>query len=655
LSRLTLIAAASILAAAAPAASFADDAVSLDAVVVTGSLEETLPLELARYGSDVEIITSEVIRNSGYVDLGQALQMQTPGLYMAPRNGPFSYVDLSLQGSRTGDVLWLVDGVRINNRLYTSTSPADTLPASMIERVEVLKGGQSLFYGTQAAAGVINVVTRPFSDQPAGSFTIGGDTNRGVHADAYGRGALGAHKFVLYASKDEAEGYETYSAYQPSATARKRGYDVVSAGIKYGFDFTEDLKFSLQYQHTDAHLDYPGARLTKLSYNDRDEEIASAKLDYTPSDKAQIFLKAYYHDWDTLYTTVNNVPGQPGQTVTLDDNTYWGFEDYGFSAMARLRLHRGFEYQLGYDFQSFNGRDDVLLIADKSETVHAVIAQVRTTEDLFENARFAAGVRHDETGGATSTVWNVSGRYDVSETLYVEGVGGTSFLLPSAEQLFGVDPCCAVGNPNLKPEESLNLNLAVGGGRTFRWQVTGFARRIDNLIAEDTTLSAYPEGVYMNSAGRVNVSGAEVLLTADLAEGLRGQVAYTYTRSRMAGAGQQLDRTPQHFAKAFLTYAPADKPFGGSVSAIWTGDVYSSVSGFGRQNYGNYVVVDLAAHAYLDGDERHHKIAARLENVLDEDYATRVSSGLIDNSTRRFMFGNRGVPRTFHLTYSYAF
>ncbi len=123
----------------------------------------------------------------------------------------------------------------------------------------------------------------------------------------------------------------------------------------------------------------------------------------------------------------------------------------------------------------------------------------------------------------------------------------------------------------------------------------------------------------------------------------------------MAGAGQQLDRTPQHFAKAFLTYAPADKPFGGSVSAIWTGDVYSSVSGFGRQNYGNYVVVDLAAHAYLDGDERHHKIAARLENVLDEDYATRVSSGLIDNRTRRFMFGNRGVPRTFHLTYSYAF
>ena len=48
------------------------------------------------------------------------------------------------------DVLWLVDGIRINNRLYGGTTPLDTLPASMVERIEVLNGGQALFYGTRA-------------------------------------------------------------------------------------------------------------------------------------------------------------------------------------------------------------------------------------------------------------------------------------------------------------------------------------------------------------------------------------------------------------------------------------------------------------------------------------------------------------------------
>ena len=300
------------LGAMAGAARAADGAAEVDELVITGArLDESLPQELARYGSDLETISGETVKRNLYVDVSQALQMQTPGLFLSPRNGPFSYADISLQGSRTGDVLWLVDGVRINNRLYTSTSPADTLPASMVERIEVLKGGQSLFYGTQAAAGVINVVTRAYSDELSGNVTLGGDTNEGVNANAVVRGAVGQGRFVAWVSKDEANGYKTFDVFQPSATARKRGYDVVSFGGKLGFDVTPDLKANLYYQHTDAHLDYPGPRLTRLSFNDRDEEIASASLDWTASEQVQLSVKGYYHDWDSVYSTVNNVPGNP--------------------------------------------------------------------------------------------------------------------------------------------------------------------------------------------------------------------------------------------------------------------------------------------------------------------------------------------------------
>ncbi len=179
------------------AAGVATDDEELREVIVTArSLEVTTPLELSRYGNNVNFVTSEDIRNQGFVDLTQTLEMLVPGAYVATQSGPFSYVNLSLQGSRTSDVLWTVDGVRINNRLYNTTSPADTLPSSMVERVEVLKGGQGLLYGTQAAAGVINVVTRAFSDDFGGAVSLGGDSNEGVHANGYLRGALGGHHFV---------------------------------------------------------------------------------------------------------------------------------------------------------------------------------------------------------------------------------------------------------------------------------------------------------------------------------------------------------------------------------------------------------------------------------------------------------------------------
>lgn len=635
----------------------AERADEVDELVVTARLDETLPQELSRYGSDLEVVTAEIVRRNLYVDVSQVLQMQTPGLFLSPRNGPFSYADVALQGSRTGDVLWLVDGVRINNRLYASTSPADTLPASMIERVEVLKGGQSLVYGTQAAAGAINVVTRAYAEAFGGAVTVGGDTNEGVHADLYVRDTIGRHKFVAWVSKDEAEGYRTFDVFQPSATARRRGYDVVSFGGKYGVDLREGLSLNLYAQHTDAHLEYPNPRLTRLSFNDRDEEIVSASLDWSASGWAQISVKGYFHDWDSVYSTVNNVPGNPAAPpVIVDDLTYWGYEDYGVSVLARLNLHRGFEYQLGYDFQNFNGRDDVLLIANQTEQVHAVVAQVRTTDDLADNARFALGVRYNRTDESEKTVWNFSGRWEVTPRFYVEGSGGTSFILPSAEQLFGIDPCCAVGNPGLKAEQALNANVSVGGEtERWAWQLTGFMRKIDDLIADDYDRAGYPNGIYVNTDGAVKVRGFEATGRLQLMPGLSARASFAYTRSRQEGAGRQFDRVPETQAKAGVSWDPAEHPFGASATFLWTGDVFQTVAGFGRVNYGDYAVVDVAAHVWLDPSERRHRLAARLENAFDEDYATRVNSAVIDLSTQRFIYRFLGVPRTLHVSYAYSF
>jgi hypothetical protein len=69
------------------------------------------------------------------------------------------------------------------------------------------------------------------------------------------------------------------------------------------------------------------------------------------------------------------------------------------------------------------------------------------------------------------------------------------------------------------------------------------------------------------------------------------------------------------------------------------------------------MVLDLAAHVFID-DAQKHKITARLENALDEDYRTGVgrSAPLAGfDTTPAFVFGFRGVPQTLHLTYTYGF
>ena len=114
------------------------EGVSEIVAVAAPKLEEELPQEIEKTGVRVQTITSAQIENGGYDDVSQALQALVPGLFIAPKAGPFDYVAASLQGSRLNEILWLVDGIRISNRLYNGTTPLDTLPAHMVERIEAV-------------------------------------------------------------------------------------------------------------------------------------------------------------------------------------------------------------------------------------------------------------------------------------------------------------------------------------------------------------------------------------------------------------------------------------------------------------------------------------------------------------------------------------
>lgn len=650
-----------------------------DTVQIWGQLEETLADELARYGSRVEVVTAEQIQNGGFNDVSQTLQMAVPGLYVAPKNGAFDYVNASLLGGRRVDIIWLIDGVRISNRLYTTTTPLDTIPAHMIEKIEVLKGGQSLFYGTSAVSGAINIVTRGFSDEQKAQFGIGVDSQEGRHIDGYTSGAVGEHHFVVYASHDEAEGIKAYrdQDVQPSAFDRDRGYDVTTFGAKYGYNFSDALKVSANYQHTDATLDFAMPSDAITVFNKRDEDIVSAKLDWSPNDKFDFFAKAYYHWWDTRYTDIRNdrVLG-PGNPVLISDREFWGFEDYGINLLGQYKVTDAVTVLGGVDYQNYNGEDQVFLIAPLTEDVVAPFAQVRWDLNVLNGLRLAAGVRHNmPSGEGDATVWNVSGDLDINDYFYARGQVGTSFRLPDSYELFVADPCCEQGNPDLKGEESFNVEGAIGG-RAMRasWELTLFHRELDDLIQLITVPETRPVGqrvgnyscslsaagcfdTFDNEGSQIETNGVEITVNYQFTNDLTGTFDWTHTEAEPEGGGSQLFNIPKDTAKVILDWDPAGRRFGGGVSAAYVGDTTTSSSGGFTADIGDYVLVDLNARWYLDND-RKHRIGFRVENLFDEEYFSSLARGRIDGTGSpgtSYPAGNLGTERTFHISYTFTY
>ncbi len=659
-------AAAAILGAWAPAVAQAQPAGNdagasqVEQVVVTGRLEEELPTHLAKQGVRVDVVDAATVKNGQYVDVAQSLQTTVPGLYIAPKNGPFDYVRISLQGSRTSDVLWLVDGVRINNRLYAGTTPLDTLPASMVERIEVVEGPQALFYGTQSVAGAINIVTKDFSDHLNGAVTGGGDTNASYHFDGFVRGPLGPGRLVAYASADQSQGFLPYpeEEFQPSATQRNRGYKMFGVGGKYAVDLSQGVRLTLSEQHNQGELDYAYPQLVQSAFNSRNEDILSGKIDISPSDRLQLFVKGYYHWWRAHYTEFDNDPSAPGGIDVVDDHDPWGFVDRGVNAMARVRPTPGLDLYLGYDFQNYSGSDAVLVIDQHSESVHALYGEIATGPELFHALSLAAGVRYNAPSeGQAATVGTVSARWDFGGGLYLKAMAGTAFRLPTAEELFANDPFDERGNPDLKPESSKNANVSLGGLTPglpgLHWELIGFFRDVKNLIDYDTFDPVTGQDVFGNVPGIVRVRGGEVAIDGALNDEVSASASYTYSSAKQDG-GLQVNRIPRSLAKATVDYHPTQLPFGLAASMNYVGDVFDSGGGQSHVNHGDYVVFNASARLFLDR-ERHHRIDVGLNNLFNKRYATGLTTGFDDVTGDPYLVHNLGQPRTLTARYTFSF
>ena len=192
--RLALFAAVSTGAASVSQVAYAaEDGAKVERIEVTGSRIQRQDMETA---SPVTVISADAIRAEGFTSVDQLLQAQTSmagaAVGSTTNNGANGAAQVDLRGMGAERTLVLLNGRRMVNSGSGADSAVDlnSIPVAMIARVEILKDGASAVYGSDAIAGVVNIITKKdfegFQLDFNGSGTDKGDGENGELSLLYG-------------------------------------------------------------------------------------------------------------------------------------------------------------------------------------------------------------------------------------------------------------------------------------------------------------------------------------------------------------------------------------------------------------------------------------------------------------------------------------
>lgn len=192
----------------------ADESLVMEEVLVVSTATRT-PRPIDSIMASVQVIQASDIERIGAQTVKEVFE-NTPGLTLQygtfPSASSVSKSSVSLRGMGANGTLWLIDGRRISGEVKNPYD-MDRLPASMIERIEIVKGPMSALYGADAIGGVINIITRKPEPGLAGGIDARYGANyegeaESINFNANLSGGTDTLLFSLYASRQDTDPYE---------------------------------------------------------------------------------------------------------------------------------------------------------------------------------------------------------------------------------------------------------------------------------------------------------------------------------------------------------------------------------------------------------------------------------------------------------------
>ena len=298
----------------------------------------------------VDVVTQKEIQKMGASSLKDILD-RTSGLMMQygtfPSASSKSKSSVSIRGMGANGTLFLLDGRRLAGEVKNPYD-LERIPASMIERIEIVKGPMSSLYGADAVGGVINIITK----KPTEKMRIDVDARYGANGDSQ---ANSTNLSLSIQGKNKGFGYSAYAGLKttdpytqkevadvyaktptgnikpsahpnPSINNIKDTYDVdttyredstiYTLGTRLSYNFTSDLVAGIDMNYFNEERDgvyigyvHPSAAKVPIynspvnSHDENNRLDLSIDVEYAPTDELNIKARIYKSSYEKRNTT----------------------------------------------------------------------------------------------------------------------------------------------------------------------------------------------------------------------------------------------------------------------------------------------------------------------------------------------------------------
>jgi vitamin B12 transporter len=554
---------------------FAPSSFAMDAIVVTATKNGTPRAELPL---SVDKITGDDWEQAG--EQAETALQSVPGLSFSASGGAGQTRSVFLRGARAEDTLVLLDGIPLNDPLSPSRAfDFSQIPASEIESIEVLKGPQSVLYGSDAIGGVVQLFSKREGSRAR------------FEAGSYGSMRLRASHLGLQGGFERSDGFS--SADEANGNREKDGHKSWNLGGTRDFSLSERTSLRVQGQYHSARTD-----------TDRNGG-AGGDSPGTFTRNHQLLFKA-----ETFHLSRSGFEFTHGATILdreRDDNTVAP----AFYRASRWRAETGVKKKfgphlpaLGAEFSAETGRSSEISGRRRFRT-GGFYAQNQFTAGRWQAVLGARMDFHGEHGRAT-TFRTGLGYWIAPETLRARFSLGNGFKAPSLYQTYS-----SYGTPGLRPSRTIggdfgfDLTSGPWGG-----ELVYFQNRFRDLIDFESTSSRY------FNIGRAKSEGVEAGLARKIGL-LSAKASYTYLTARDQNTRLRLLRRPIGSGAASLTFTP---------TALWETalrlryvgtreDIHPSL--FVRQRMPSFFVWSaFGGYEFKPG----WKVQGRVENLFNRHY-----------------------------------
>ena len=577
---------------------FATNEEQVEEVIVSASL---VPIAANRSANAITVIDSEQLKLRAALSVSDLLR-DVPGLAVSRSGVLGSLTDIRARGAEANHLLVLVDGVEINDPSQSDQLNWGTLSTTGIERIEIVRGPQSSMRGSDAIAGIINIVTAS-ADKPFSADVYSEAGSWSTTRNGFSLGHQSENFNMRFgASHIESEGTNVRPL---TGSTDRDGYRNTGLNLKANYQFNAQTVLSFISRYTKGMAEFDDS-FSEDHYSDFNRGLTEIKSSYNSNDglwshSASIAVANFEND--------NFNAGSPnGSTESSKQNYSYIGSRYWEVANQRLSLALKREEE---EFKQFGGWATG---ADANRFVE------RNTDSVALEYRFdpndsitlALSSRYEDNDQfKSSTTQRFEAVYQHHENLRFRGAWGTAVKNPTFTELYGIY-WGFQSNPNLIPEQSksweLGFDRSLLEGR-LEFGATYFDAQLENEIIGF--------GMPQNADGLSERQGAELSSSLVVNDSLSVTAAYTYTDS-VDASGIDEKRRPKNIGSINLAWQaqPDTKvnvniQYNGSQidSALAWGDPDVTLKAFTLVN----VNVAYSPSSLLD-------VYMSLNNLFDKDY-----------------------------------